>query len=265
MGLLAWVMVAWGPVFAPGPVLPEDPAHPGGIEVSQIQRHLSYVEATLRRTAPGDATPEQLRARERALDALHDYWTAGVFPQNRDFPDRHVPYFIDADGTACAVGHLMIASGDEALAREIATYENNDFVAEIDHPRVEPWLTRNGLTVEEAAWIQPAYGPCGFMPMPVCGSDGNSYSCEYYATQCAMVGVEALGLCDGDTELDLVVPECMSESTGADSESEGSGSSSSSDTGDDGGDDDKGCRIGDTSPSSLLLLLAFAIRRRARA
>jgi hypothetical protein len=259
MGLLAWVMVAWGPVFAPGPVLPEDLAHPGGIEVSQIQRHLSHVEATLRRTAPGDATPEQLRARERALDALHDYWTAGVFPQNRDFPDRHVPYFIDADGTACAVGHLMIASGDEALAREIATYENNDFVAEIDHPGVASWLVRNGFTGEEAAWIQPQYGPCGPVVERVCGSDGNSYACENVATNCAGVSVASTGLCPGHSVDDVVGTDiCMGTSTGAED-------SSSSDEGDDGDEEKQGCRIGDTSLSSVLLLLAFAFRRRTRA
>jgi hypothetical protein len=32
-----------------------------------------------------------------------------------------VPYFIDADATACAVGHLMVAPGDAAMARKIAT------------------------------------------------------------------------------------------------------------------------------------------------
>jgi hypothetical protein len=78
-------------------------AQPADGERARIQRHLAYVEATLRVETPAALPPERRAARERALAVLHEYWTAGVFPRNRDFLDRHVPYFIDDDGRACAV------------------------------------------------------------------------------------------------------------------------------------------------------------------
>lgn len=261
--MLACVLLAIGPVFDPGAPHAADVEHPRGIDVAKIERHLAHVEETLRSSSPHDATPAALQARDRALDALHDYWKAGVFPKNRDFPDRRVPYFIDADGTACAVGHLMIASGDEALAREIATYENNDFLADIDHPGVVPWLVRNGLTASEAAWIQPTYGPCGAVGEPVCGADGNSYSCEYYATECAMVEVAAMDLCEGDSYDDIVQPECPDETTGSASETESAGSVTGDDEDDD--DDKKGCRVGDPSAIAAFVPLIVMLRRRRSA
>jgi MYXO-CTERM domain-containing protein len=95
----------------------------------------------------------------------------------------------------------MIESGDDALAREIASYENNDFVAQIEHPGVPDWLERNGFAAWEAAWIQPSYGPCGFGELPlVCGTDGNTYLCESVAVECAGVEVAHEGACGTDTE-----------------------------------------------------------------
>ena len=148
-------------------------------ERSRIQQHLAVVEATLREETPADLTDSQRAARLRAMDALHAYWTRGEFPRNHDAP-RRAPVFIDAEGTPCAMGHLIIASGAEALAREIATYENNDFVADIDHPRLSAWLDANGLTAEEAGWVQPSYDACGFGFVgggTVCGADGRTYQC----------------------------------------------------------------------------------------
>lgn len=186
--------------FDPGVVTLRDGETPAQLERARIQRHLAHVEATLREQAAADLTPTQQTARAQALAALRDYWQKGRFPRNRDFVDRRVPYFIDDEGTACAVGHLMIASGAADLAREIATYENNDFVADIDHPGVAAWLVDNGISAAEAAWIQPAYGPCGFGEQPlVCGSDGNTYLCEYVAVECAGVTVTHEGACGSET------------------------------------------------------------------
>ena len=224
-----------------------DPGQGPSSERALIQRHLAYVEATLRVETPATLPPDRRAARERALTALHDYWTAGVFPRNRDYPDRRVPYFIDADGTACAVGQLMIASGASWLAREIATYENNDFLADIDHPGVAGWLFENGLRADEAAWIQPTYGPCGFEAQQVCGVDGKTYLCKHIA-DCAGVHVAHDGECGG---------------TGSSSDSGGDGEVVETCEND---DDKKGCSVvaQRARPPTSLFVLMLLLRRRSR-
>lgn len=256
--LLAVVIA--GPVYDPGPIRPEDGDTPAEIEVSRIQRHLSHVEQTLRADPPAWLDDEQRAARQRALDILHDYWQAGQFPKNRDYPDRRLPYFIDADGVACAVGHLMIHTDGEQLAREIATYENHDFVAQIDNPGVPGWLERNGFEAWEAAWIQPGYSPCGFELGPlVCGADGNTYLCEAIALNCAGVEVAHEGACgtetgtgtgsgtEGSTETGIDPGEVIGEEICVGIET---GTSSGGDSTAEGGNSTQGAESGETSASS---------------
>jgi hypothetical protein len=93
------------------------------------------------------------------LDELVAYHQAGVFPKNRDVPDARVPRFVDEDGTRCAVAHLMERSGAVSLAARIAAERNGAYVPEmVDLPGVAAWLDAAGLTVDEAAKIQPVYG-----------------------------------------------------------------------------------------------------------
>ncbi|HLT37788.1 MAG TPA: MYXO-CTERM sorting domain-containing protein [Enhygromyxa sp.] len=262
--MLVWLANPEPRLYDPGVVHVEDGSTPAELERFRIQRHLALVEDTLRRETPPDLTEGPALARARLLDELHRYAERGEFPQNLDFPDRRIPYFIDEFGTACAVGHLMIVSGAEQLAHEIARDENNDVVAEIEHPGVGPWLAANGLTAAEAAWIQPSYGPCGFDGEVVCGSDGVTYACEYVATECAMVEVDHEGACnEGDEVVDVEI--CPA--------TEDTGSTEDTSTAEDeskGGEpaERKGCSVGGAGPGGLgfgLGLLALvAIRRRRR-
>jgi len=205
MALLAFIVVATtfaaGPrYFEPAAWTVRDGASESDAERSRIQQHLAAVEATLREETPPQLTDRQRAARLRAMDALHVYWTRGEFPRNLDGP-RRTPVFIDDLGTPCAMGYLIIASGDDALAREIATYENNDFVVDIDHPRLSTWLDANGLTAEEAGWVQPSYDACGVgfvVGGAVCGADGRSYQCGA-AADCAGVEVVSEGECGSGT------------------------------------------------------------------
>lgn len=274
--VLLWFANPEPRLFDPGVVRVEDGSTPAQLERFRIQRHLALVEATLRRETPPDLADGPARARARLLDELHLYAERGIFPQNPDFPDQRVPYFIDEFGTACAVGHLMIVSGAAPLAHAIANDENNDVLADIDHPGVAPWLAANGLTAAEAAWIQPQYGPCGFGEMPlICGSDGITYLCEYVATQCAMVQVDHEGACASDTGTETDGGEIVGEeicgtadeSTSAEdtSSTEGGGTTQNGSTGD-GDPSRKGCSVTNTNPSGFGLgfglLVLLAIRRR---
>jgi len=130
-------------------------------EQAQIRAHLDSVERELRAKDVATLTPEQWTARLRSLDRLHEYWVRGVFPQNTDFPGERVPYFIDRSGTRCAMAYLIEQSGAGGLVTRVAASHNNARIPELrTDPDLGAWLWRNGITLEEAARIQPAYGCC---------------------------------------------------------------------------------------------------------
>ena len=103
-----------------------------------------------------------MRHRERAV---HKQWHplhvtmrgVGGLPSFRArFSDRAMPYFIDADGTRCAMAHLLELGGAAALVARIANEKNNAFVEELANGQELPaWLDASGLSVAEAARIQP--------------------------------------------------------------------------------------------------------------
>ncbi len=125
---------------------------------ARIQTHLAYVEQKLRDTTPANLSQAQSQARAKNLDKLHDYWTAGRFPNNDDHADPRRPTFIDNQGAICAVGYLIEQDlGPEAVAR-IAANEKYDYIAQIDDPALQTWQKTTGLTMRELAMIQPTYG-----------------------------------------------------------------------------------------------------------
>jgi hypothetical protein len=135
-----------------------EPATPLALRLDDalVQAHLRRVEHWLR---PRDvsALPEAARLnRVRCLDHLREYWQRGQFPRNHDRPGR-VPCFIDRDGRACAVAHLMIESGQGEVARRIAQTANNAFVEEMRFPELGAWAAQAGFSREELALIQPDY------------------------------------------------------------------------------------------------------------
>ncbi len=99
----------------------------------------------------------QKLVRSLLLQCLGEYRDAGQFPLNRDFAKR-TPYFIDARGVRCAMAHLLEVGGEHELVQKIARERNNATVAQLaDEPRLLAWLDAAGLTVQEAAAIQPSY------------------------------------------------------------------------------------------------------------
>ncbi len=138
-------------------------------ESLRIATHLAWVEARLRaRDVSG--WPEALRAKRTGqLERLRAYREAGRYPHNTEFADRR-PVFIDADGTHCAVGHLMALDGGPARLVDAAFHgatvaamlaePGTPLEAEARAALVE-WVAQSGLTAEECALIQPAYGPVG--------------------------------------------------------------------------------------------------------
>jgi hypothetical protein len=138
-------------------------------EVERVTRHIERAEelATRRKTAGLNHLQRILR--QLLLAELARYRAAGRFPINRDFAEQ-TPYFIDASGTRCAMAHLLEVGGEAALVDRIARERNNAWVRELaDEPRLLAWLEAAGLTVDEAAAIQPSY--CSAAYECICGGD----------------------------------------------------------------------------------------------
>ena len=131
--------------------------HAAAAEVLRVQHHLSAAEAFAATRGLADLDPAQRLTRALLLEELARYRAEGVFPKNRDFAGKR-PTFIDADGTRCAMAHLMEIGGAADLVDEVARTSNHAYVEELAHdPRFVAWLRAAGLTVEEAARIQPSY------------------------------------------------------------------------------------------------------------
>ena len=127
-------------------------------ELLRIQTHLSYAEQLLRSAAPAGLTADQQAKRSVILDLLQEYWQAGKFPTNKDYPGERRPCFIDADGNICAVGYLVEQTKGRELAEAINAKHQYDRLLDMKEPAIEAWAKEYGLTLEECAIIQPMYG-----------------------------------------------------------------------------------------------------------
>lgn len=174
-------------------------------DVELIQMHLSLVEQHLRNNPPVSLNELQLRNRNTCLDLLNVYWKQGQFPKNTGHQQR-TPYFIDYQGTACAVGQLVIETGYKPFAERISRENNFAYIRELNYPELHNWAEQYGFTIDELAWIQPGYALC----------DTN---CVYTASIVTMGGQEpysyfwsngsntstATGLCPGELYSCIVV------------------------------------------------------------
>lgn len=174
-------------------------------DVELIQMHLSLVEHYLRNNPPASLNPEQQMKRNACLDILNVYWNQGRFPKNTGHKER-TPYFIDYQGTACAVGQLVIETGFKPFADRISKENNFAYIRDLNYPELHLWAEQYGFTMDELAWIQPAYELCdtncvytasifpmgGQMPYSYFWSNGDTTSM-------------ASGLCPGESYSCIVV------------------------------------------------------------
>lgn len=100
-----------------------------------------------------------VRKRQIQLTLLEQYVEAGEFPPNQDFPKRSVPYFVGAEGRACAVAHLMLREGLKDEVEDVRSSNNHVRIADVKSGYVFEWMLYSGLTHEECALIQPSYPP----------------------------------------------------------------------------------------------------------
>jgi hypothetical protein len=98
-----------------------------------------------------------LAARRAQLQRLAAYRERGIFPLNEGQSARPAPIFVDRHGTACAVGHLVRCSGWSKDVDSIAESNNLVYVPDAAQSPIAAWVLTSGLTLEEAAIIQPGY------------------------------------------------------------------------------------------------------------
>ena len=135
---------------------PEAPAR--RLEVARLRAHFDSVDAELRHVNELHFTQRQRRARAVLIVWLGEYRDAGQFPRNDHFPARAMPFFRDGRGALCAMAYLIQRSGRRDLVDRIALTRNNAFLFELaDDPELGAWLDSVGLSVTEAARIQPSY------------------------------------------------------------------------------------------------------------
>lgn len=126
-------------------------------ERTRVSVHLLRAEQRLARAKTTALGPLQRLARALLLRELRRYREGQRFPQNLDFAEP-TPYFVDAAGTRCAVAHLLDVTGEGALVQRVARGRNHARVRELtDEPRLVAWLAAAGLSLDEAAAIQPEY------------------------------------------------------------------------------------------------------------
>jgi hypothetical protein len=128
-------------------------------EVARLRAHFDSVDAELRARDVSALSPAQRAARARHVALLRAYRDRGVFPRNTDFPGRRVAYFVDRDGVACAVGALLLADGRGDIVDRVRRVDNHVLVPALaGDTALRAWLDGVGLTLAEAARIQPTYG-----------------------------------------------------------------------------------------------------------
>ena len=158
------------------------------LETARIRSHLARVERELRARDVSALDPARRAARMQALDALHAYWMAGVFPHNHDSPGERRPYFVDRHGTRCAMAYVIERSGGAELVRRVSRTANNARVLDLASDReLVTWLDRAGMTAFEAQRVQPAYG--GFR-----GGPGSAPDDLHASLVAAVLTVEATGI-----------------------------------------------------------------------
>ena len=127
-------------------------------EQLRIKTHLAFVASLLRQKDLSQLPLQQQRNRLKLLRHLQQYIIDGKFPVNEKYPGIRRPCFIDNHGNICAVGYLIEKTAGRAVAENINSKHQYDYIVDMKEPVIEQWADEFGLTLDECAMIQPSYG-----------------------------------------------------------------------------------------------------------
>lgn len=126
-------------------------------EVARVHAHLTRVEHELRLSTPSSLTPAQREGREQVLQLLRRYAEAEQYPINT-VSTSMTPIFVDPEGRRCAMAAILEGTGSTTLVARVAGQNNLAYVEELAaDPELSAWLEAHGLSVVEAARVQPTY------------------------------------------------------------------------------------------------------------
>lgn len=164
-----------------------------GVEVRRIRAHFDTVLIELAARDVGSLSESQRQNRTSLVATLLAYRDGGLFPHNYDFPYHATPYFVDRKtGVLCAVGHLLASTGRRDIVDRVAQSDNNVKVPALaGDSAFTTWLDEHGLTIEEAARIQPWYNP-NPPPPPPSGSAHESRETAWKVGAGIAVGTSAV-------------------------------------------------------------------------
>ena len=130
---------------------------PRAAEVTRLQRHFDSVDVELKLRNVSSLNQAQLAHRAQLAGWLREYRDGATFPTNDRFAEP-TPFFRDKDGVLCAMAYLIDRSGRSDIVNKVAATRNNAYIRELaDDPALIAWLDTWGLSVAEAARIQPSY------------------------------------------------------------------------------------------------------------
>lgn len=126
-------------------------------ESSRLRLHFDSVLVELESRDVSALTAAQRAARSTHIARLREYRDAGEYPRNLVSREA-TPVFVDPFGTHCAMGYLIARAGRSDIVARIASTRNLARIPDLaDDAALISWLDAAGLSVEEAARIQPAY------------------------------------------------------------------------------------------------------------
>lgn len=132
-----------------------------GAETTRLRAHFAVVLRELRAADVSRLSATQRAARADLIARLEQYAAAGRFPHNHVVARSSVPVFRDEHGTLCAMGFLIASTGRDDIVEDVVREANLARIPALARDaRLAAWLDSTGLTVAEAARIQPAYEPC---------------------------------------------------------------------------------------------------------
>jgi len=166
-------------------------------EAARLRRHFAVVERELLGRDVSGLSPAQRAARAEQVRLLRRYAAEGRFPRNEYLPSQ-VPFFRDIRGNLCAMAFLIAASGRGDIVDHVARTRNNAYVPALaDEPGLAAWLDRHGLTLAEAARIQPSY--------PGYGDQGVKPSAEYVGATVVFGGLSSVSMLWNGRSMDRLV------------------------------------------------------------